>query len=33
MISKVKQTWYRGLLVVGTLVSVAIALGAERRWR
>jgi hypothetical protein len=33
MTPKVKQIWYRVLIVVGTLLSVAIALGAERRWQ
>lgn len=29
---KVKQVWFRALLVAGTILSIAIALGAERRW-
>ncbi len=32
MILKGKQTWYRVLIVCATLLSVAVALGAERRW-
>ena len=33
MIPKVKQAWFRVLMVAATLLSVAVALGAERRWR
>lgn len=32
MTSTVKHIWFRVLIVVGTLLSVAVALGAERRW-
>jgi hypothetical protein len=32
MILKGKQTWYRVLIVCATLLAVAVALGAERRW-
>jgi hypothetical protein len=32
MILKGKQTWYRVLIVCATLLSIAVALGAERRW-
>ena len=32
MTSNVKRIWFRALLVAGTLLSIAVALGAERRW-
>jgi hypothetical protein len=32
MTLKTKQVWFRVLVVAGTLLSIAIALGAERRW-
>lgn len=32
MTPNVKRIWYRALLLAGTLLSIAIALGAERRW-
>lgn len=32
MKSHAKQIWFRALVVAGTLLSIAVALGAERRW-
>jgi hypothetical protein len=32
MTPNMKRIWYRALIVAATLLSIAIALGAERRW-
>lgn len=33
MTFKAKQVWFRVVVVAATLLSIAIALGAERRWQ
>lgn len=32
MHATIKRTWYRALFAAVTLLSIAVALGAERRW-